>query len=1099
MSNTFFIDANVKNSTNVNDTFNRFTYKLPNAVELPTGTTIGLQSSIINLQGITGASIEITEDIEETIIYQYYAMDANYPSPIEKAQFRSQNNFEYNLTCELTARGNQDQGENAPSGTFPTIDDTAENLVGYSESIMPLLSEVVFGDGTRTAVPMLGKSQIIIKKGVYGINKLADEITNQINLTRIPGDRPQDFYKYQRFNNQYSGYIQNNATLRTFQIEANGTWGDIQTNAASAIDQLIRLAAPQQMGALDYKVYNTATGLASVIAVSANTARTIKDNAASGGFGAGRVEAGCSIEEICANTSANKQYFIGWEQRNGYQFKSIGGQPGRELSYSNTLYNPFSQGIGFGTSQMKVSYDNQHSAYTLSYLHQPRKIPSNDRFGNSMDNAGQECVYLKQPADDALQSPVVVGANVRPSLTTVISKLSGILVINWAYDTCRKQGDMVADFTYANPNLTAEEQEKCDQYKYYNDFFSTDEKCEEAWKTTIWARMGFEYDDIQNPKINGAGNNQYFQYNINQNCAGFTTDQAIDVSIAPSVSTLNTGITLGHLDSGKTFPIGKTTDPANAATRGALPAVSNIQYFNFEGINVPKLIFNNNVSSGSDPCIDPFKGSFYRGAVMIPVITEGKAFVASKLPTLSTNGYLMITSDLVEGNDILKNQQTDGLLDIIPKSSLSNQDYMADRNIITHTLSNPKSINEINIKILNPDMTDITLEPNSQVLVRITLPTPKPTNFLQEEELEAQSQQVGAVVNNMIASHTDPNKAQTNLRLDISNLSGVGGGAEGVGGGEVELAQQAIVQNAIADTLQGLAPALPQGGLAPNAEDLAAIQATGQLAAIGIAEGIVEEQQGGTSAHSGIQFSRTQGALPITGGGLSPEESIEYDRQFGGGRNDPYLGLRDEAFEEEPEERAGAGAGRSRAPPDRGEEDRPREVLKQPEYPARGSGRFGEEPRPSTQAGALREGEVRKLSALKMTSKQQAQARLEQLEEARRRAQGREVALGRTPREHRDIKQQIANMTAEIDRLEKVIRGFGGTPDPPVVRERRLAEIAANQRRRVAEGSPSKSGIGRDRRPARRGRGNAPDPEAPARRVVEPEEDPNVITEADML
>ena len=35
-------------------------------IELPTGTEIGLQSSIINLQGITGASIEITEDIEET-------------------------------------------------------------------------------------------------------------------------------------------------------------------------------------------------------------------------------------------------------------------------------------------------------------------------------------------------------------------------------------------------------------------------------------------------------------------------------------------------------------------------------------------------------------------------------------------------------------------------------------------------------------------------------------------------------------------------------------------------------------------------------------------------------------------------------------------------------------------------------------------------------------------------------------------------------------------------------------------------------------------------------------------------------------------------
>ena len=150
----------------------------------------------------------------------------------------------------------------------------------------------------------------------------------------------------------------------------------------------------------------------------------------------------------------------------------------------------------------------------------------------------------------------------------------------------------------------------------------------------------------------------------------------------------------------------------------------------------------------------------------------------------------------------------------------------------------------------------------------------------------------------------------------------------------------------------------------------------------------------------------------------------------------------------------------------------------------------------------MREGEVLRLRSLTLSNKQQAQARLEQLEEARRRAQGRAVALGRTPREQRDIRQQIANMTAEIDRLERIVRGFGGRPDPEARRirgEQRLAEIAENQRRRREEGSPS---ITRSRPAARRRRGaaSAPEPVQFARRIAPRESpDPNVIAEEDIL
>ena len=70
-------------------------------------------------------------------------------------------------------------------------------------------------------------------------------------------------------------------------------------------------------------------------------------------------------------------------------------------------------------------------------------------------------------------------------------------------------------------------------------------------------------------------------------------------------------------------------------------------------------------------------------------LSKGKSVVASALPVLSNDGYIMITSDLVELDDVVKGGQYLGLLDLIPKSNLSNQDYISDRNQMIHTLSNP--------------------------------------------------------------------------------------------------------------------------------------------------------------------------------------------------------------------------------------------------------------------------------------------------------------------------------------------------------------------------------------------------------------------------
>ena len=71
---TTYVDINARNSRLENDTNNIFEYQLPEAVSLPAGTNISVQNALINLQGITGASIEIDQEYNETICFQYYVV-----------------------------------------------------------------------------------------------------------------------------------------------------------------------------------------------------------------------------------------------------------------------------------------------------------------------------------------------------------------------------------------------------------------------------------------------------------------------------------------------------------------------------------------------------------------------------------------------------------------------------------------------------------------------------------------------------------------------------------------------------------------------------------------------------------------------------------------------------------------------------------------------------------------------------------------------------------------------------------------------------------------------------------------------------------------
>ena len=187
-----------------------------------------------------------------------------------------------------------------------------------------------------------------------------------------------------------------------------------------------------------------------------------------------------------------------------------------------------------------------------------------------------------------------------------------------------------------------------------------------------------------------------------------------------------------------------------------------MQVFNLLDVNIPSIALKNNknpVNEGdptaappdTTPCVFPYNSSFFKKAVMLPILTTEIPKEAEKLPQLSQDGYLIITSPTFQNNDQISKLSPVCLLDILPLSALSNQDFVSDKNELVHTLTNEKIVEYIEIRILRPDLTEPILDENSSVLLRISVPITPVPNLLSAATIEATENQVTEQI-------TDPKK-----------------------------------------------------------------------------------------------------------------------------------------------------------------------------------------------------------------------------------------------------------------------------------------------------------------------------------------------------
>ena len=236
---TRYVDLNCSNAIKRNETNNRYTYKLNQGLELPTGTSVEVQNSLINLQGITGQSIEIEEDIEETILFQYYSLDSSIQAPVvdvvDPAKVLSYNTLvdvRVTLNSELTQPQQlaEQDGGGAYTGTALTYTPENQTNFGFTENIMPMVGVMEIGDDVNPAlknfylIPMCGEADIRIPKGIYSVNSLSDLISDQINMVQNPdkGKSVESLYEQQRNAGKYKGIVTNNTTNRLLKKKPEG-------------------------------------------------------------------------------------------------------------------------------------------------------------------------------------------------------------------------------------------------------------------------------------------------------------------------------------------------------------------------------------------------------------------------------------------------------------------------------------------------------------------------------------------------------------------------------------------------------------------------------------------------------------------------------------------------------------------------------------------------------------------------------------------------------------------------------------------------------------------------------------------------------------
>lgn len=356
-----------------------------------------------------------------------------------------------------------------------------------------------------------------------------------------------------------------------------------------------------------------------------------------------------------------------------------------------------------GTASFELSYDTQKAnRFSLKNLHEPYRLPSTTPDNSSDTNlGGQQATVFNTPVQYIFDAPTPVPANPTPTQVNLmrpprqqcgiypVDSNGGIAINNWSFSTVKDTGtykNLVSQITTLNTSNAFHQVEREKLIwelfsKPYDQFFDTEEQAQDAWDTTLWSRLGYSYNQLGDVTNNLETIYSFTSLDVNENQEdtgleqnprkvkqlGIITHNDYNYTFIPSSSGLGTG------------------NFYDKSGSGAPPQGYNMRAYN-AGVTATTADATNGISQNS-----------------IHLLCDSKPIEASDFPSLNGgNNYLLISSDIVKTNakDAKSNSST--IVGVMSKENASN-DTLFSINPITFTITEPKLLATIEVKILNPD------------------------------------------------------------------------------------------------------------------------------------------------------------------------------------------------------------------------------------------------------------------------------------------------------------------------------------------------------------------------------------------------------------
>ena len=701
-------------------------------IYLPKGSTIQVQNALLNIQGIEGGSIEIREDQEIVMYGNFYLSHSDYPSP----------KYTYDLTDNnIISINGGDQWENETDlnslyvNSF--VDANRSKLVdtALNTKLTTTPVQLIYGDGagditSQTAMnwlfsnetsnfggteqplfavfvnddgyiePLIKKITINIPKGIYGISQLSSFITNQLQskpydmvekLNRTTNVLLDDFNK-----GDYTGVLHSQTTENgyawgtEYYIDGDDITDFNDIIEKLSVDDLSRLSSETQGGKYIYILGQQFNRLMQ------DWGNNYKNNPiyiASTFFANGENYyasiQGRYLHNLVPKNAVGLKYYIN---------KTNDTIDYEDFNVSNNFWNyqPLASNYTIGAIEPLLQYDGNDAGYSISQLHTSRVEMSHDYVGNKLENEGKNVSHYKGKQgvlDSVLTFPALAlttaeKKTMNNAMLNPRQRTSGICIYNWDYNLMIKEGKAIL----LDGGVPAD----TNKYRHFQNGFKDIETAEKGWKDSFWFRIGFQYNQLNYPSFTN-----YLSFDLPQIEYGITTNNNLDVSIQPSLCSSYC-----------------PSQSANSTTyiNSDMPYTLLSQQKTYDLMNeaMTPLGWYNNLNYKTLKC------AYYIYQQTYSILTDSLKITANKLPILSDEGYFLITSDIVgANNDNLRNRASIPLLAVVPKSNLSNQDFMSSKDTIIHTLTQDETLNKVRIRVLNADLTQPYLNEKSAIILKI--------------------------------------------------------------------------------------------------------------------------------------------------------------------------------------------------------------------------------------------------------------------------------------------------------------------------------------------------------------------------------------------